>query len=219
MNTCWTKHHTGGFQKHKEGDKALLRAREPLEDSSSCPSGELEGKARGTRLVSYSHQGPPFKTLGRPGHSKCVRSMPNGWVFPGELTPPTEQPTCPALIPWLSGLSTPSMLAELTRQTTLPGRIPPPHQGSSQLCGRWFLVPSPSSALPAYGDWVISARRASDHVPLNVLSRGPLTSQALQRKEVRFLHWSEPFLLRCLLASRRDSHLTTPLQAVLHTAA
>lgn len=119
MNTCWTKHHMGGFQKHKEGDKALLRAREPLEDSSSCPSGELEGKARGTRLVSYSHQGPPFKTLGRPGHSKCVRSMPDGWVFPGELTPPTEQPTCPALTPWLSGLSTPSMLAELTLQTTL----------------------------------------------------------------------------------------------------
>ena len=32
MNTCWTNHHTGGFQKHKEEDKALLGAREPLEN-------------------------------------------------------------------------------------------------------------------------------------------------------------------------------------------
>ena len=152
-----------------------------------------------------------------------MRSMPNGWVFLKELTQPTEQPAYSALsLPGsLASRHLPCLLNPHSKQlspwkdpTFPPGKLPALREA----------VPTstpPSLALPAYGDWVISPCRASDHVPLNVLSlkRPPFTSQALQRKEVRFLHLLEPFLLRCLLTSRKDSHPSTPLQAVLHTAA
>lgn len=218
MTTCWTKHHTGGFQKRKEGDKALLGARESLEDSSSCPSGELEGKARGTRLGSYSHQGPPCKTLGRLGHSKCMRSMPDGWVFPGELTTHrTAYLPCPHS---LASRHLPCLLNPHSKQLS-PWKDPTSPPGKHPALREVVPTSIPQlgpSCLWRLGDLTSQSLRPCPS-KCAFTQEAPITSQALQRKEVRFLHWSEPFLLRCLLTSRRDSHPTTPLQAVLHTAA
>lgn len=155
--------------------KALLQSsslgqKNSLENSSGCHLRVLEGKAWGTGLVSYLQHSPPFTILGWLGHSKCMRSMSNGWAFPGEMTLPTKEPACFGLTPWLFGSSPPSTLIQ---PTLFPWGEPA--SPTREAPGSGVLFPSPylsHSCLGRRGD--LTLHILSPHPSKCALSGGPI---------------------------------------------